>query len=409
MMSSLRNFLLLLLSVGLFIAACGKDQSLGKRPLISALSSEKGPAEGPVTGGTALTILGRQFSKDSKVFFGTLASPEVVVQSSSLLIAKSPAVFKAQSVSISITTGGQVVKKESAFRYTPLLAFSSNRSLSGSFEIFTMTVEGDKKKQITNNALGLQPPPGPPQINDAPVFSPDGREILFETNRTNDFEIFMMSREGVQPGNLTNHPATDRSPAFSGDGQQIVFISNRFDATLNPEGDFELFIMDRKGEHLKQMTFNALDDLAPAFSPDGTQIVFVSNQDLFLLSSAGGVPTSLTADAFEDRAPVFSSDGQQVIFASNRSGKFEIHALKLSDKSLLQLTTSQGDVSAPALYFSENQSPLLLYATNKTADSEIFKISCTASSVGFISSCDEASVSNLSLNINTDLSPAPSP
>ena len=391
------------------IFGCGKDGDLGELPTISSIASEKGKAEGPVTGGTPITIRGSNFSNDAVVFFGEEASPTVSVLNKATLIATSPSIFKTRTVPVSITTGGQFVKRENAFRYTPLIAFSSNRSLTGNFEIFTMAVDGEGKKKITNNALGVQPPPGPTEMNRAPAFSPDGREILFETNRTGDFEIFIMSREGLKPTNLTNHPENDQNPSFSPDGEQIVFVSNRVDVANNPEGDFELFVMDRNGGNLKQLTFNVTDDIAPAFSPDGKQIVFVSKQEIMLINSTGGSPTPLTNDLFDDRDPIFSLDGKQVLFVSNRSGGHEIHAIDTNGNNLIQLTTMQRDISNPALLAPTNNSLELLFSTNKTLNLEIFKMSCLGSATTFITTCDENNTSNLSLHINSDIAPASSP
>jgi dipeptidyl aminopeptidase/acylaminoacyl peptidase len=74
------------------------------------------------------------------------------------------------------------------------------------------------------------------------------------------------------------HEGFDILSTWRPDGRKLLFMSDRATAT-NPEGDFELFVMDANGSNQTQITFNALDDEHPAWSPDGTRIVFVRDFD----------------------------------------------------------------------------------------------------------------------------------
>ena len=55
-------------------------------------------------------------------------------------------------------------------------------------------------------------------------------------------------------------------------GKRIAFMSNR-------DGDYEIFVMDADGSHVKQLTHNNKKDLYPAWSPDGKRIAFTSDRD----------------------------------------------------------------------------------------------------------------------------------
>src|SRR5688572_24128844 len=66
--------------------------------------------------------------------------------------------------------------------------------------------------------------------------------------------------------------------AFPGENGKIVFVSNRLSAD-SPEGDEEIYTMDPDGNDVTRLTTNAARDFAPAFSPDGSKIAFVSDRD----------------------------------------------------------------------------------------------------------------------------------
>ena len=65
-------------------------------------------------------------------------------------------------------------------------------------------------------------------IKDAyPLLSPDGSKILFESDRTGNWEIYVMNPDGKDVVQLTNNTAPDQTPSWSPDGRKIVFASER--------------------------------------------------------------------------------------------------------------------------------------------------------------------------------------
>ena len=73
----------------------------------------------------------------------------------------------------------------------------------GPEEVHVTRVDGSAQKRLTNN--------GAPS-DDAPVFSPSGKRIAFNTNRDGNFEIYKMRTDGTKQINLTNDPAGDFTP-----------------------------------------------------------------------------------------------------------------------------------------------------------------------------------------------------
>ena len=103
-----------------------------------------------------------------------------------------------------------------------------------------------------------------------------------------------------------------------------------------PEADFEIFVMDADGSDQTQITFNALDDEAPAWSPDGKRIVFqrdfdpVRGQidyDIFTMRANGAHERNLTnSPGVQDFDPDWSPDGRRIAFTQRaRRRRRDLH------------------------------------------------------------------------------------
>jgi Tol biopolymer transport system component len=80
-----------------------------------------------------------------------------------------------------------------------------------------------------------------------PRWSPDGRQIVFDSNVEGNQEIMIISADGGQPRRLTNDPALDMIPSWSRDGRWIYFTSKR-------SGDMQLWKVPVEGGEAKQVT-----------------------------------------------------------------------------------------------------------------------------------------------------------
>ncbi|MGH7563341.1 MAG: TolB family protein [Gemmatimonadota bacterium] len=137
-------------------------------------------------------------------------------------------------------------------------------------------------------------------------------------------------------------------------GERIVFSSDR-------DGDLEIYVMNADGSGVEQLTDDPGGDFEPAWSPDGSRIVFASDRgqnpeftDLYVMNADGSGVTNLTndpptLDAF-DRAPAWSSAGARIAFASDRDGfpNREIYAMNADGTGITRLTDDPAVDSDPA-------------------------------------------------------------
>jgi Tol biopolymer transport system component len=184
-------------------------------------------------------------------------------------------------------------------------------------------------------------------------------KIAFESFRDGDWDIYTVNPDGSNQTNITNNTAPDLEPAWSPDGTKITFVTDR-DGNLG-DGRREIFTMNADGSNQTNITANsalsvlATNVSAPAWSPDGTKIVFsaISTQDdgffeIFTISADGSNLIRLTNNESLDTDPAWSPDGTKIAFASDREGSNEIFTMNADGSNLTRLTNNGAWDGSPA-------------------------------------------------------------
>ncbi len=142
--------------------------------------------------------------------------------------------------------------------------------------------------------------------------------------------------QAEQSTRLIDSTYRDLWPSYSPDGSRIAFASNR-------TGKMEVWVCDREGFNLRQVSRLGAFSWPTSWSRDGNRIGFTSNvegnNELYCVSPEGGPPNRLTNHPADDSQPTWSRDGTWIYFVSDRSGRPEIWRIPVSgDGKPWQLT-----------------------------------------------------------------------
>jgi tricorn protease-like protein len=148
---------------------------------------------------------------------------------------------------------------------------------TGNLDVWLLDEDG-RSIRLTNH----------PAADLAPVWSPDGTRIAFESLRDGNSEIYVMDADGSSQVNLTRHEAGDHAPSWSPDGGLIAFESVR-------DGALELYVMNADGTEAARLTNGPGLSVAPHWDIGGSEIIFSRIEDD---SNGGGVVDLLDMSAF---------------------------------------------------------------------------------------------------------------
>jgi TolB protein len=136
----------------------------------------------------------------------------------------------------------------------------ASRTEGGDSDIVLLSTDGVIQRRLTppNRAIDVSPVP-----------SPDGKEVVFCSNRGGGPQIYKMAIDGSNPRRISfvnSNYCT--SPAWSPAGDKIAFV-------CRADGNFQTFVSDVNGENVLQLTSSGSNE-DPDFSPDGRYLTFSS-------------------------------------------------------------------------------------------------------------------------------------
>lgn len=111
-------------------------------------------------------------------------------------------------------------------------------------------------------------------------------KIVFSSNMDGNYEIYVMDDDGTNIQRLTHHPDKDTVPRWSADGKQIAFQREKRWQPGQKGQEIDVFVMNRDGSQLQQITDHPGMDTRPVWSPDGRHIAFGSGWDIHKIDIA---------------------------------------------------------------------------------------------------------------------------
>jgi TolB protein len=199
----------------------------------------------------------------------------------------------------------------------------------------------------------------------SPSYSASGRLIVFSGNRdpgeTRGTHIYVMERDGSNVRQLTSGDFYDSNPSFSPDGKLVVFDRGGLEGRVT-----HIFRVSIDGSGLQQIGNDAGSDYDPVFTPDGRRIVFVTNRgssgrrdrsNIYSMRPDGSQVRLLIGGPRNEFDPDVSPNGRQIAFASNRNHGPNVFVVRMSGKRVRQLTGSRRDCFGGACYTNPSWAP----------------------------------------------------
>jgi Tol biopolymer transport system component len=179
-----------------------------------------------------------------------------------------------------------------------------------------------------------------------PTVSHQGNRLAY-TQLSGGTQVYTVGLEGSKGENnavkFLDSTRDDTSPQFSPDGKRVTFESNR-------SGTHEIWMCDRDGRNLVQLTsFGKGFAGTPRWSPDSKNITFdyrgAENADVYVVNINDAIPRRVTSEPSDDSVPSWSSDGHSIFFASNRTGNQQIWTVSADGGAATQVTKGGGFTS----------------------------------------------------------------
>jgi len=212
---------------------------------------------------------------------------------------------------------------------------------------------------VNANGSGLTRLTKGPTRDFDPAWSPDGKRIVFRSERDGSSQIYVMNADGTGQRNISRTAEDNWGPAWSSDGAWIAFNSARGTGNTKMYG----YVMTPDGSDVRKLSDIWVE--YPAWSPDGKRIAFMSmmpdafgtnpHYEIHVMNADGSGLKRLTHAPGENGWPAWSPDGKKIAFTSARDDRgssgdlgpfFDIYVMDADGSNQIRLTRGFGQFSA---------------------------------------------------------------
>ncbi|MEO6385465.1 MAG: DPP IV N-terminal domain-containing protein [Sphingomonas sp.] len=225
------------------------------------------------------------------------------------------------------------------------IVFATNRASRApqSYDIWLVDSDGTNPRPLSSD----------PAMEETPAFSPDGTRVAYASERDGNSEIYVKNVDGSGEVRLTNDPGMDIHPIWLSDGSGLIFNSSRRAKNAEDPEIFDIFSIRPDGTGLRQITRHNGVSTYASVSPDGRRLLFRrvvdGNSEVFVANADGSNEVNLTNKPGFDGWALWSPDSKRIVFVSDRTNKdaLEIYLMNADGTGVVQLTHANVRSFAP--------------------------------------------------------------
>ena len=157
-------------------------------------------------------------------------------------------------------------------------------------------------------------------------------------------QIYLINQDGSGLQLLTNSSSIDTEATWSPDGKKLLFVSDR-------SGQPQIYQITMQGGTTKRLTFDGSYNVSPKISPDNKSFTYISQQNhrfLVMIQDFGSRFPRVLSDSYFNERPSFSPNGQLVLYASEAKGKSVLHAATIDGSARTKIGLIHSSIQDPA-------------------------------------------------------------